>query len=279
MIAGCMRLAIVWALPLATLAADASSAAFHLKVGRYGAAAVAISNTVYLAGGSGEQGMLDSIEAFDLATGTTRLLDLKVLPRRYHAASAWSNGFVLVGGTAYQREDQVEWINPILGTLHLLPPLPRPRSFVSTAVVKGKLLVVGGNLPSSTRCGFVDIFDRFATGTWAREGPGHAHLARHRGGRHRQPSLCTRRLQRRHRGNRGRAFGPRPHGMGKDAAPCRKSKAPTAPSTTATGCIFSVTTKNSIACWPGGPKRATGACWTCPTSRPAMPPPRRWEIT
>lgn len=160
-----ITLLAMWGVCLAETPADPAR---HLVTGRYGAAATAIGGTVYVAGGTGARGLLETLEEFDLATGASRISPLRITSRRYFAAAAWSNGFFLVGGEPdYGGGERLEWVVPSAGTVQRLSPLPRPRSFASAVIARGRLIVVGGNLNSNTRCGYVDLYD-IASNTWSR---------------------------------------------------------------------------------------------------------------
>lgn len=148
--------------------ASAQEPVLRLHAPRFGAAAAAIGNRVYVTGGWGETGALDTIEEIDIEQGTVTLLPVRIEPRHFHASATWRDQIVLVGG----RSDQsgfaaLELFHPPSGRLTPLPPLPRPRSAPAAAVAGDRLYVVGGQDSLGRRRGYVDIFD-FAMRTWRR---------------------------------------------------------------------------------------------------------------
>ena len=147
---------------------------FRLGTARFGAAGTVVGDRLYVCGGSGWSGPLDTVEALDPVGGVATTLPLRVKDRWFHAAATWSNRIVLVGGLRAGREGvpggrtaEVEWLDPVAGATGTLPPLARARSNPAAAVVGNRLYVVGGALSGdrTARTGDLEIYD-FQSGTW-----------------------------------------------------------------------------------------------------------------
>ena len=73
---------------------------FHLKTERYGAAAVAVGDGIYVIAGSNRNGLVGDIERFDTRTHEIQVVTSKVKPRRYHGAASIGGKIFIVGGQA-----------------------------------------------------------------------------------------------------------------------------------------------------------------------------------
>lgn len=144
----------------APASASAPRTALRLLSARYGAAAAAIGDVVYVSGGTGEHtGLLDDIEKIDLVSGEVTRLALRLLPRRYHTLQAWQGKLYVIGGTD---RNEVEIIDPVAGTATRGAPYPAPRTYYSGSVVHdGKIYMVGaGQGPGGNQLdGSVAIYD------------------------------------------------------------------------------------------------------------------------
>ena len=149
---------------------------FHLKTARYGAAAVAGGDYVYVIGGDDGQTYLGDIERFDVRTHEVIRLTDGLTARRYHGA-------VLAGGKIYvfggQRvnplsnselmEATVDVYDLATGLIAKGTPMPTPRGYAATVLFKGKVYVIGGcylHGNSFVQTGLMEIYD-LATGAWS----------------------------------------------------------------------------------------------------------------
>jgi hypothetical protein len=73
---------------------------YHLKTERYGAAAVAAGDYVYIIAGANRSGLVSDIERLDTRTGEIQVVTTKVKPRRYHGAAVIDGKIFIVGGQA-----------------------------------------------------------------------------------------------------------------------------------------------------------------------------------
>ena len=73
---------------------------FQLKTERYGAAAVAAGDYVYVIAGANRNGLVNDIERLDTRTHEIQVVTNKVKPRRYHGAVFMDGKIYIVGGQA-----------------------------------------------------------------------------------------------------------------------------------------------------------------------------------
>ena len=73
---------------------------FHLKTERYGAAAVAAGDYIYVIAGGNRNGLLKDIERFDTRTHEIQIVANQLKPRRYHGAVFLNGKILIVGGQA-----------------------------------------------------------------------------------------------------------------------------------------------------------------------------------
>lgn len=150
-------------------AVTAAAAEPQLRTGRYGAAAVAVADAVYVIGGSGPAGFLGTIERLDPRAGSVTAMETILPPRRYHTAEAVGGRIYITGGygPGGRPDPRLEIYDPAADTVTLGPALPTPRYFASSAVIDDRIHVAGGSLVrgDSPVTGVVEIFDP-ATGSW-----------------------------------------------------------------------------------------------------------------
>ncbi|MDV6314905.1 kelch repeat-containing protein [Idiomarina sp. HP20-50] len=119
---------------------------------RYGHAAVAASENIYIIGGSNKTGDLSSIEIIDPKTKRTTVLRDKVIPRRYLTA-VWDgkHSIYIFGGISRQngrfwQEGTVEIFNTYTHEVTTTTPMRVPRRFNSAVRLGNKIYVIGGSV-------------------------------------------------------------------------------------------------------------------------------------
>ncbi|GGW92874.1 Kelch repeat-containing protein [Alteromonas halophila] len=153
-----------------------------LHMARYGHAAVADDEHIYVFGGGGERGFLSSVEMIDPDTREVTLLSTKILPRRYLTA-VWDGeeSVFLLGGHMVVDDElryvaTVEVFNTTTHEITSTTPMRVPRSFNSAAKIGDKLIVAGGTTTVPKRQGegltllatpFTTAFD-LQNKTWSR---------------------------------------------------------------------------------------------------------------
>ena len=148
-----------------------------LRTERFGEVVCAGEPLIYVAGGYSDHGIVNSIEVFDADADQTRLLNVKVLPRYFHAGAMHGGRLYLaggltpvpadIGGGALRHAAEFEEFDPATLTVRQLPDLPLAVARPGAAVVGDRLYIVGGSQEDETRTGAVQIYD-FDTGTWSR---------------------------------------------------------------------------------------------------------------
>lgn len=172
---------------------------------RFGAAAVAEGDFLYVIGGSNSEGTrLDTIERIDLRTGQANLWARLKIARRHHRAVILAGKIYVLGGTSgavapedplseelsdyggdeapvgyqppppairatgYQHESTVEIIDLATGRTSFGPAMPFAKALFGCAVVNGRILVIGGQKRKGDAIfltNTTEVFDPEA-GTW-----------------------------------------------------------------------------------------------------------------
>jgi N-acetylneuraminic acid mutarotase len=123
-----------------------------INPGRYGLAAAAINNDVYIIGGSGPGGLLGKVEKFNVQDQTVVAVTNKLLPRRYHTAQSFEGKIYIIGGVvagprfSQIETNRVERYDPKTNEVKKLAPLPTPRSMPASVLYNGKIYVIGGSI-------------------------------------------------------------------------------------------------------------------------------------
>lgn len=119
---------------------------------RYGHAAVADNENIYVIGGSNKTGDLSSIEIVDPKTKETTVLRDKITPRRYLTA-VWDGkeSIYIFGGMSEQKggfgpEKTVEVFNTRTQKVTTTTPMRMPRRFNSAVLLNNKIYVLGGSV-------------------------------------------------------------------------------------------------------------------------------------
>lgn len=143
----------------------APKAELRLQTGRYGHALVADGQKLYVVGGSGPEGLLGDIEAFEPSSPKTEIVATGLIPRRYHSAFLVGDRIYVVGGESMRgAEPAVEIFDLKTKTVSLGAPLPTPRRLSKAALLDGQIYVVGGQTQkqlddgSTKRTGKVETF-------------------------------------------------------------------------------------------------------------------------
>lgn len=135
---------------IAGCASAPSSSGFQLEQGRYGHAAAADDQAIYVFGGSTNQGLIRSVERIDPQTGRTETLSAELIPRRY-ASAVWDGdesiyifGGVSISSGGYEAVPVVEVFNTRTGDVSRTG-MNDPRRFNSAVVLDERFYVVGGS--------------------------------------------------------------------------------------------------------------------------------------
>jgi N-acetylneuraminic acid mutarotase len=149
---------------------------FHLKTARYGAAAVAGGDYVYVIGGDNGGGFLGDIERFDVRTHEIVRLTDRLTARRYHGAALAGGKIYVFGGqrvnplpNSEMMEATVDVYDLATGLIAKGTPMPTPRSYAATVLFKDKVYVIGGAYlhgNAFVQTGLMEIYD-LATGAWS----------------------------------------------------------------------------------------------------------------
>lgn len=168
----------VLALGLLTLTAarPARAEGLTLHSARFGMPAVVSGDAIYVIGGCGPEGFLNSIEKISPATGTVTAIPTTLLRRRWHTAQALGPSLYILGGvvdidTTDALSSVVERYDTRTGKIDILAPLPTPRRTAASILSDGKIYVIGGSTGSDAHeVGTVDIYDIKAN-TWSKGAP------------------------------------------------------------------------------------------------------------
>lgn len=123
-----------------------------INPGRYGLAATAIDDDVYIIGGSGPDGFLGKVEKYNTKSQTVVTLTNQLLPRRFHTVQSFEEKIYIMGGViAGPRRSQiesnrVERYDPKSNAVESLAPLPTPRNMPASVLYNGKIYVIGGSI-------------------------------------------------------------------------------------------------------------------------------------
>ncbi|MGH7454601.1 MAG: Kelch repeat-containing protein, partial [bacterium] len=123
-----------------------------INPGRFGLAAAAINDDVYIIGGSGSGGLLGKVEKYNIKDKTVVTLTNKLLRRRYHTAQSFEGKIYIMGGViagprfSQIETNRVERYDPKSNEVKKLAPLPTPRSMPASVIYNGKIYVIGGSI-------------------------------------------------------------------------------------------------------------------------------------
>jgi N-acetylneuraminic acid mutarotase len=123
-----------------------------INPGRYGLAAAAINDAIYIIGGSSSGGFVGKVEKYNVKDKTVVSLTNKLLPRRYHTAQSFEEKIYIIGGVvAGPRFSQImttrlERYDPKTNEVKKLAPLPTPRGKPASVIYNGKIYVIGGSI-------------------------------------------------------------------------------------------------------------------------------------
>jgi Kelch motif/Galactose oxidase, central domain len=117
-----------------------------LPIPRYGAAALALNDRVYVIGGRLDDHTLPTeVDVYDPATRSwSRGPDMPT--PRYQPAAAVLNGriYALGGSSGEEPLNTVEMLDPVTGTWSTRMPLPTPRSSLVAIAASGRIYAIGG---------------------------------------------------------------------------------------------------------------------------------------
>ena len=153
---------------------------FHLHTPRYGAAAVADGDSIFVIGGQNRGGILDDIERFDVRTHEVTTLPVKLIPRHHQGAVLVDGKIYVFGGRGYPLpgasgiEEALEIYDPATGRLTEGAPMPWPHANFAAAALGGKIYafggVIGGRAADVREVNRTDVYD-LATNSWSRGVP------------------------------------------------------------------------------------------------------------
>lgn len=151
---------------------------FHLKRGRFGAAAVAEGDYVYVLGGGDRAEFYGDIERFNVKTHAVVRITDELIPRRHHAAAVVNHKLYIFGGWNNapgfaEPEPRVEVFDFATGKLSVGAPMPTPRAHTAAIARQGAIYTIGGEgvLRNNTlvEMNLMEIYDPTAN-AW-RQGP------------------------------------------------------------------------------------------------------------
>ncbi len=117
-----------------------------LSTNRYGLAATAIDDEIYIIGGMTPAKYLGTIAKFDPSDQSTSTLPAKLLPRWYHTVASHEGKIYIIGGVNWGGEiDKVERYDPETNEVELLASLPTPRKMPASVAYNDKIYVIGGS--------------------------------------------------------------------------------------------------------------------------------------
>jgi len=123
---------------------------YHLKQPRYGAAAVAAGDCIYVIGGQNRGGILDDIERLDVRTHEVTTLPVKLIPRHHQGAVLVDGKTYIFGGVGYGLpgssgiEETLEIYDVATGKLTEGAPMPWPHASFAAAALDGKIYAISG---------------------------------------------------------------------------------------------------------------------------------------
>jgi len=150
---------------------------YHLHTPRYGAAAVADGNFIYVIGGQNRGGILDDIERFDVQTHEVTTLPVKLIPRHHQGAVLVNGKIYIFGGRGYPLpgasgiEETLEIYDVASARLSEGAPMPWPHANFAAAALDGKIYafggVIGGRAADVREVNRTDVYD-IAANAWTR---------------------------------------------------------------------------------------------------------------
>lgn len=147
-----------------------------LHSARFGMPAVVSGDAIYVIGGCGPEGFLNSIERISPASGAVTAIPTTLLRRRWHTAQASGPYLYILSGvvdtdTTAALSSVVERYDTRTGKVDLMAPLPTPRRTAASVLSDGKIYVIGGSTDGDTHeVGTVDIYD-IKVNTWSKGAP------------------------------------------------------------------------------------------------------------
>ncbi len=176
----------IWLLSIASASSAESEplvkvGVFHLKSERYGAAAVADENHIYVIGGCNRSGILGDVERFSIDNHEVIQLAAKITPRRYFGAVMVDGKIITLGGQGYESfgnaaglEPDVELLDLTTGKVTKLTTMPTPRYYAASVLLGTKIYLIGGSTrnPDLHRSGYsqtnyTEIYD-LKSNTWSK---------------------------------------------------------------------------------------------------------------
>jgi hypothetical protein len=138
-------------------------AEYHLLTARFGAAAAASGDSIYVTGGNGSHGPLGDIECFDLPSGRSKRLAIPVKARAYACAAVAGDNLLIFGGRGERPVmGEMEICNLSSGKVTTGAPMPHPRFNAASVAWGGKIYVIGGSTVEGTaavRSNLMEIYD------------------------------------------------------------------------------------------------------------------------
>ncbi len=151
---------------------------YRLQTARYGAAAVAVGDSIYVIGGSAV-GAVTDIERFNSHTHAVEKVCDQLLPRRYHSAVEYRGLIYIFGGQGYGLrsqpfEENVEIFDPATRRLSRGTRMPVARAHMAVARLGAMVCLAGGTKMKTeseiTHTGDLDFYD-LRTHTWSKGPP------------------------------------------------------------------------------------------------------------
>jgi hypothetical protein len=151
---------------------------YHLKLARYGSAAVAEGDYIYVVGGGDEAGRcLDSVERFNIRTNKSEIFAHLKTARRWVRAVLHERKIYVLGGQAqtvsgYRDEDTTEIIEIATGKISAGPKLPFGMAHLGCALLGDELYLIGGRESDEHQARITNRVQilNLVTGKWS-EGP------------------------------------------------------------------------------------------------------------
>lgn len=139
----------------------AVSPALKMNVAKYGMPAVSVGNAIYIIGGHGPSGFLNSIEKFDPEGNRISLLATDMLKRRFHSAAVVNAKIYVFGGCVEVRGPLGIDYTAFPPTLEVYDPsahactpaasMPSTRWLPASVAMDDRIYVIGGSPPESGR--------------------------------------------------------------------------------------------------------------------------------
>lgn len=158
----------------------AVSTALKMNMAKYGMPAVSVGNSIYIIGGHGPDGFLNSIEKFEPAGNRISVLATHMLKRRFHSAEAVSGKIYIFGGCVESGILGIPYTD-FLPTLDIYDPgthacthgapMLSTRWLPASVAIDGRIYVIGGSPPELGRPdNFVQVYN-VSLDTWSRCAP------------------------------------------------------------------------------------------------------------